>query len=109
MNVADVLFVVVVIPYAMIAEPTLPHLQIGTEYLFRAIRKSTFYKLNRSFQRYSWRQKRVKVIGHQDKFVQKISPFSIIKKRANKELRPVLVPKQLATLPSHGRDHIRLT
>ena len=58
---------------AMIGESRLPNFGVETEVFSRAIRKTSFDELQSFFQRYVGcrRDQQVKVIGHDDEFVEK--------------------------------------
>jgi hypothetical protein len=72
MDVLNVLLVILKIPDAMVGKPALPDLGVRSEFVLDAIGKPTFDKLSGAFQRDKGRDEEMKVIGHQNEFMQQI-------------------------------------
>ena len=90
---------------SMVGEALLPHRNLGS--LSEPIRVASLDKLNRAFERMirGGRNQQVKMIGHDDKFVQKkFSLLTVVKENVQQEPCLEFVPEDGVALPCDGRD-----
>ncbi len=85
--------VILRIPNTMVGKAATPYLRVRSKLRFYTVRESALDELNRPFQRAGWRNEQMKMIGHQDKFVQQIGLAPIVKQNLEKQSRPSLGAK----------------
>ena len=107
-DVMDVLFVVFSIANAVIGKPALPDFEVRLELLFRSERETALDELDCAFQSYLRSEEQMKMIGHQDEFVEEIRFASIRKESFEEETSPGFSSKERSTLPCFGRDEVGL-
>jgi post-segregation antitoxin (ccd killing protein) len=65
-----VLLIVLNVTNSMIGKTTSPDLKVRSRLIFRLIRETTLDELNRSLKGNQWRDEQMKVIRHQNEFVE---------------------------------------
>src|ERR1039457_6859276 len=108
MDVMPVHVVVLCISNAMIGKTTLPDLSVRSKFLLGSVGEPALDQLNCPFQGGNRCNEQVKMIRHQNEFVQKIGLTAIRQQRLEKEPRPPHRAKKRATLPRIGSDKVGL-
>jgi len=99
MNVANMLGIIASIPDPMILESLLPDLHIRAELLPGAKGEAPFDELNRLLQACNRRDEDMDVVGHDDKFMQKISVTSVAIESLDEEFFPSIGIEKRTTPP----------
>jgi hypothetical protein len=107
-NVSDVLAVVIRATDAVIGKAGLPNFQRRPELFLRSEGETALNELNGTLQCHRRRDKNMEVLGHENKFVQKISSPTIGMQRLEKEVSPTLISKQSPPLPGLRGDKVSL-
>src|SRR6516165_9973976 len=88
MDVMNMLVVILEVANPVVGETSLPNLDIGTKFLLHPEREAALDELDSSLQCHRRCDQQVKVIRHQDEFVQKISFSSMRQKYLEEYPRP---------------------
>lgn len=108
MNVADVQIEVCSVANAMIGESPLPDFKIRAKFLFGAVGKTTFDELDCAFESDFRSDQQVKMVGHEDEFVEQIGLASVGEEGFEKKAGPGLGLENGATLPGLRCDEVGL-
>jgi len=108
MDVFDVFLEIHSIANSMIGEAPLPDFQIRLEFLLCAIGEAALDELNCALQSYLRSEEQMKMIGHQDEFVEEICFASAGKESFEEKPGPGFSLEKGAVLPRLRRDKVGL-
>ena len=107
MNVAAECAVLFPVSYPPIIEALRPDLACESNFFLCSKGKPAFDELQRPLQAQSWREQQVKMIGHQDKFMEEIFLLSAVAKQdVHKQIGHPVGLKQTVFLEGGGSDEV---
>ena len=100
MDIVPMPIVVFSIANPVVSKSSPPYLRIGSKFLISPVRKTTLDQLNRPLQRACRRDQQVKMIRHENKFVQQVRLTPVVQEVLEKQPGPCFCTKQSPALPS---------
>src|SRR5260370_13040192 len=104
-DVRNVHGIVVCVTDAMILKSFLPDLHVRAQFSLCPIRESAFDKLNRLFETRLRSDECVKMVRHDDEFMQKVGCASVVIQRVNQKFRPSFGVKESPAFPQQPLAH----
>ena len=91
--------IVVCVTDAMVLKSLLPNLHVRAQFFLCSIRKTALDELNSPFEARPRSNERVKMVRHDNEFVQEIGGWPIVIERVDQKFRPRLSLKERAPCP----------